>query len=198
MKICIATPSHSGAVCVPFAVSLAETMKALTAVGIECQWRVLCFSSFIQSAREEMARDFLASDYTDLVFIDDDMGWTPEGLVQLVSHDVDVVGAICPRKREPPDFNVNLLRDKRGNRIEENGLLECAYIGTAFLRIRRGAFTWLPGPQFFDARWERDRLIGEDAWFCREYRRAGGRIWADPGIAVTHTGQKTWTARFEE
>lgn len=177
---------------VPFAVSLVNTIKGLTAAGIECQWRTLSFSSFIQAAREKLAREFWNTDYTDLVFIDDDMSWEPEGFARLLSHDVDVVGAICPRKRDN-EWNVNLL-SKDGERIRCGELLECAYIGTAFIRIRRGVVEKMP--RMFDAPLEGGRIIGEDAWFCREWRRMGGRVWADPEISVGHLGIKEWRAKF--
>lgn len=193
MKLCIATPSHSGQVCVPFAVSLTNTVKALTSEGIEVQWRVLCFASFIHVVRDKMAREFMASDYTDLLFIDDDMGWDTEGLLTMLAADVDVVGAICPKKTEKASWAVNLLRDG----VEQNGLLECAYVGTAILRIRRGAFEKMPG-QYFDAQHEANGFIGEDAWFCREQRRLGGRVWADPRVSVTHTGMKNWQGRYDD
>ena len=141
-----------------------------------------------------MAREFLASDYTDLVFIDDDMGWPEDGLLKLLTYDVDVVGAVCPRRTTPITWNVNLLREA-GKRIERDGLSECAYIGTAFLRIRRSAFDLLPG-HYFDAKYEGERFIGEDAWFCREIRRNGGRVWADPTIEMTHTGPYVWRGTY--
>ncbi len=191
MKLCIATPSHSGTVHVPFTISLVNTVKALTAANVEVRWQALSFASFIHAARDKMAREFMASDYTDLVFADADTGWTTEGILGLLTHDVDVVGAIYPKRRDPIDWAVKLL----GN--EENGLLECSYIGTALLRIRRKAFETLPG-RYFDAMYEGDRIIGEDVWFCREYRRHGGRVWADPNISVTHTGPKDWRGNYSE
>lgn len=194
MKVCVATPCLTGMTCADFTRSLVDTAKALALAGVEMQWRVLSFCNFIHAARNEMAREFLASDYTDLVFIDDDMGWEVGGLLQMLSRDVDVVGAICPRRKDPIEWNVNLLRGPDGQRIERDGLLECAYIGTALLRIRRTALERMGRP--FNAGYEDARFIGEDAWFCREFRRGGGRVWADPAITVTHTGLKSWSGNY--
>lgn len=197
MKLCIATPCHSGQVCVPFAVSLADTIKALTAAGIEVQWRVLSFASFIHVVREKMAREFLATDYTDLLFADDDMGWDVEGILNMIASDAEVVGAICPKKRAKVDWAVNLLNDVEGNHIGRNGLLECSYVGTALMRVKRGVFEQMPG-RLFDAQHEGERFIGEDAWFCREWRRLGGRVWADPRVSIIHTGLKNWEGRYAD
>lgn len=198
MRLCIATPTHSGTVCVPFVTSLANTLKALTAGGIEVQWRALSFASFIHAARDRMAREFMASDYTDLLFADADMGWDTEGLLRMLAHDVDVVGAICPKRRDPIEWAVNLLKDADGNRIEQDGLMQCAYVGTALMRIRRGVFERMGAGHYFDAGYEGQGFIGEDAWFCREFRRAGGRVWADPTVTVSHTGPKDWRGSYSE
>lgn len=197
MKLCIATPTHAGTFPTSFTVSLMNTVKAMTAMGLEVQWRVLSGSSFIHEAREQMAREFLASDYTDLLFIDDDMGWNELELLTMAASDVEVVGAICPKKKDETEFVVNLLRDASGNRIEYCGLLECAYVGTALLRIKREAFHRFP-KRFFNIEHTPNGMIGEDAWFCREFRKNGGRVWADPRLKVTHTGRKDWKARYAD
>lgn len=179
---------------VPFAASIIDTVKALTLAGVEVQWKVRSFSNFIDFARETMARDFLLSDYTDLVFIDDDIGWDVGGLLKMLTRDVDIVGAICPRRKDTPEWNVNLLRDAEGKRIEQDGMLECAYIGTALMRIRRCVIERMK--RCFDAGYEGAGYIGEDAWFCREWRGMGGRIWAEPDITITHTGLKSWSGNY--
>jgi hypothetical protein len=171
-----------------------DTTKALTLAGVEMQWKVISFSNFIDLTREKMVREFVQSDYTDLVFIDDDMGWDVGGLLKMLTADVDVVGAICPRRKDVMEWNVNLLNDAQGNRIEQDGMLECAYIGTALMRIRRSVIERME--RCFDAGYEGTGYIGEDAWFCREWRKMGGRIWAEPGITVTHTGLKIWSGNY--
>lgn len=171
-----------------------DTVSALALASIEVQWHALSFCNFIQCARNEMTREFLESDFTDLMFIDDDMGWDVGGFLKLMSRDVDVVGAICPRRKDAREWNVNLLHDAQGRRIENDGLLECAYIGTALMRIRRSAVERMA--RCFDAGYERGGFIGEDAWFCREFRRTGGRIWAEPDITISHTGPKEWIGNY--
>jgi hypothetical protein len=194
VKVRICTPCLTGAVCVPFVRSMVDTVSALALANIEVQWQALSFCNFIQCARNNMVREFLATDCTDLVFIDDDMGWEVGGFLKLMSRDVDVVGAICPRRKDEREWNVNLLHDAQGRRIENEGLLECAYVGTALMRIRRPAIERLT--RCFDAKYEDSGFIGEDAWFCREFRRAGGRIWAEPDITISHTGLKEWAGNY--
>jgi hypothetical protein len=192
VKVCIATPSLIGSTCVEFTRSLTDTAKALTLAGIEMQWRTLVFSNFIHAARNELVKEFLASDYTDLVFADDDIGWPAEGLVKMLLRQVPVVGAICPR-RKAGEWNVNLLRAD-GHLIENDGLLECAYVGTALMCIKREALEQMP--RAFDAGYEEAGFIGEDAWFCRQWRRMGGRVWAEPNITITHSGLNAWSGNY--
>jgi hypothetical protein len=189
----VCTPCLSGMVSVPFTRSLVETAQALALADISLQWQALSFCNFIHCARNELVRKFLASDCTDLLFIDDDMGWEVGGVLRMLSQDVDVIGAICPRRKDVREWNVNLLTQD-GKRIEQDGMLECAYIGTALMRIRRSALERMG--RCFDAGYEEAGFIGEDAWFCREFRRMGGRIWADPDITITHTGLKDWTGNY--
>ena len=197
MKLFIATPTHSGEVCASFTISLLNTVKALTTAGIETRWQVLSHSSFIHAARNKLASDFMASDYTDLLFADADMGWDVEGMLRMLSTDYGIVGAICPKKKDPVEWVVNLYRDATGGLIEHEGLYECGYIGTALMRIKRGVFEKMPKP-WFDVRTEGERIIGEDALFCRKWREMGNRIWAAPYIHVTHTGQKEWQGRYDD
>lgn len=198
MKLWIATPSHSGKVTVTFAWSLADTLQALQSAKIAVRWNVILYCSFPHAARDKLVRDFLKSDYTDILFIDDDMGWEVGGLLQMLLSDVDVVGAICPKRSDKPVWAVNLLSDANGQRIEKDGLLEAAWVGTAIMRIRRSVFERMPD-RYFNAGFEPDGgFIGEDAWFCREWRRLGGQVWADPRMSVIHSGQKDWHGNYSE
>jgi hypothetical protein len=192
VKLFIATPTHSGEVCAAYAVSLVSTTALLSA-----RVQILPHSNFIHNARNILAKEFMASDCTDLLFADADMGWDVEGLLRMLPSDFGVVGAICPRKTEPITWNVNLYRDAGGKPIEHEGLYECGYVGTALMRIKRGVFERLPYP-WFNVEYEGERLIGEDAWFCRKWREMGNRIWAAPYIHVTHTGPKQWQGRYDD
>jgi hypothetical protein len=193
MKLMICTPSLTGSVCVRFVQSMIDTVKALTLAGIEVQWHALSFSNFVDAARNAQVKAFLDSDCTDLMFIDDDMGWDVGGLLRMLCLDADVVGAICPRRCDPLEWNVNLL-SVDGKRIEQDGMLECAYVGTGVMRIRRRVIEQME--RCFDTAYENGRKIGEDAWFCREWRRLGGQVWAYPDITITHTGLKEWRGNY--
>lgn len=177
MKLFIATPTHSGDVCHTFTISLINTIKTLTAAGIEARWQVLAYSGFIQSARNKLASDFMASGYTDLLFADADMGWDIDGLLRMLAEKAPVALAICPKKKDP---------------------LEWVFNGTALMRIKRQVFEDMPKPWFNVEMDDEGRVTtGEDAWFCRKWRGYGGDICAVPYIEVSHTGKKEWKGRYD-
>lgn len=196
MKVYICTPTHSGTVHVPFVISVLNLVKILTLSGIEVAWEALSFSSFIQSARNQMAQKFMESDYTDLLFIDADVGFEVEGVLKMLLRDVDVIGIPVIKRQDKEEFTINLLKDANGNRIEKDGMMEVASVATAILRIRRNVFENWKGGRFFDAMYEGDRMLGEDVWFCRKFREQGGRIWIEPNVLCSHTGQKSWVGKF--
>lgn len=177
MKVWIATPSLTGTVTCEFANSLAETMVACSLSGIDASWHVLAHANLLHFARDQMAREFMASDSTDLLFIDDDMQWDAIELLQMLDRPEPVVGALVPTQR---GWNAGF----NGRRKQE--LKGCAYLGTGIMRIKRSVLE-LIGRPYFDARYEDDRRIGEDAWFCREVQRHGGEIWAMQ-LSVSHRG----------
>lgn len=195
MKVMIGTPTHSGACTTNFVESMFEFAQLSALAKIDVQWQTLSFCSFPHSARERIARKFMDGGFTDLVFIDDDIGFDPIGVMKVLLQDADVIGIPCPRRSGEGKLVVNPLRDGAGNPIMSGELMECAYVGTGIMRIRRSALERMEVggcEHYFDAGWEGDDFIGEDAWFCREFRRLGGRVWAMPGIKTTHAGQKVW------
>lgn len=182
MRVMICTPSLNSQVTTGFAHSMIETMTMLSMIdGINAQWNTLAGCNFLHFARNKMVLDFLDSNATDLLFIDDDMQWSAEDIVaMLIKHDdKDIIGGICPISE--CDWNTRLIGDSDGS------LFGCYYVGTGIMRIKRSAFDRFNGPPYFDTDYKDNRMVGEDAWFCRKVRANGGRIWAMP-IGVTHRG----------
>jgi len=162
----------------------------------------------IGAARDRCAAHFLASDCTDMLFIDADIGFTAADVNRILSHDVDVVGGCYPLKEDGKPTLV--LSPYEGAAIDpETGLQECVAIGTGFLRIRREALDRIKSAtprleyeddkgakfhHFFDSYIEDRKLWGEDIGFCRRLRACGGKIFADWGIHLTHSGNKVFRA----
>ena len=171
---------------------------------------------YMPVVRNKLLKRFLVSEYTDLVFLDADIGWNPKDLVRLLLHDKDVVAAAAPFRANPEGYPSSLIM-KDGKIVQEDGLLESAIAATAFMRIRKqvfGLFIEEFGEKLiiseknakeeetdrylniFDTGQIGDKWWGEDTRFCDVYRKLGGRIWIDPEIPLTHTGTHTWSGHF--
>jgi hypothetical protein len=220
--------SRSVFICTPIArhpvrqytIALARTFAHLLQLGIRGYIQTVVGSSNLPHARNELVASFLASDYTDLLWIDDDMGWEPNDVVRLLASDKQVIGAVGAKKRYLPDQNPEkwCVRIAPGRTFlqDEMGAIQVDGIGTAFLRIQRSVFEVMAAehPEWKrrgfptmpeDARrWmyrfyrfgDDEEGLGEDFLFCREWMRLGGSVWADPAIRLVHVGEAEFTGNF--
>lgn len=190
MKLMICTPCRTGLVQHRFMISVIDLIKALTITGVECAWKVLAYHGYVHLARDRLTMDFMSSGYSDLLFVDDDIGFDPGGVLRMLGRDVDVIGAVCCKRNAEHEPVVRLLQPRR----ELDGMVECIYIGTGLLRIRRDALAKFAsvGIQFFNVHDHRGKAMGEDVWFCNNHRALGGRVWAEQGVHTTHTGPHVW------
>jgi FkbM family methyltransferase len=95
-------------------------------------------SPHVGRSRNMMTRLFLEGDYTDLLFIDSDIVFSPAHVERILSHPERVVGGIYFKKNE--DIAEACLNTLTKPILKENGLNQVAYIGTGFLRIKRVVF----------------------------------------------------------
>ncbi len=157
----------------------------------------------IGAARDRCVGRFMRSDCTDLLFIDSDIGFTAADVKRIMRHDVDIVGGCYPLKQDGKP--VAVLSRVEGATVDKNGLQEAIAIGTGFLRFNRNVFERFKAAyphleyvsdagaiehHYFDSYVEDRTLWGEDIGFCRRWRALGGKIYADWGIALTHSGNK--------
>ena len=201
----IATPCLDGNVNAHYTASLVRTMSALQQRG----WRSpqIDFeigNSLIADARNKLVARFLASDCSDLVFIDADLSWSPDDLLRLATIDAPFVAGVYQRKsRTKIDFAV-----KFGPAIgmDAQRLIAVERVGTGFMRLRRDclekmvaahASLRLTNPvarddanfyALFDTTIVDGQFIGEDFSFCDRWRALGGKVFIDPSIALAHHG----------
>lgn len=209
----IAIPAYTGSLTVQCAASLFAGLGDLARRGIVAEVRFLAGLCYIDIARDKMAAEFLASDCTDLVFLDDDVGFPPDGLWQILRHDRAIVGGVYPKKRDDLQWPFKPLRSPEGNYVmDDDGLLECSALPTGFLRISRKALETMiaamPERAYSDDEGQalhdlfpRDRIDGrkrgEDYGFCALARDCGLKLFCEPDLTLTHTGQHTWTGNYD-
>lgn len=201
--------------------SIAKTLVHLQQAGIHSYVQQVVGNSNLPRARNELVAAFLASDYDDFLFIDDDMGWRPNDVVRLLASDKDLIGAVGCKKVVRPDTDPAkwCLRtlDQPLNQ-DEMGAIEIKAIGTGFVKISRAVFNrmimahpewkrrgWPNMPeavrawyyQFFRFDPNDPDEPGEDIEFCREWRSLGGSVWLDPTIKLIHVGEYEYTGDLE-
>lgn len=103
LRLMVATPLYGGAEA-DYLRSVVGLGGAAARAGVSCAFAWLSNNAVIDRARNVLAAAFLQSDATHLVFIDGDIGFVPEELLDLAARmQADdrfaVVGAPCPKRR---------------------------------------------------------------------------------------------------
>ena len=139
--VLFATPSLDHRVCMDFFCSSLETQRLLMAAGIGQGYIQIGGDCYLAKVRNKLVAQFLAhADATDLFFLDDDIGWQPEKVIEFLSRPEEVVAGIYPKKSDDLDFPVELEADaETGQLIERDGMVRASAVPTGFLRIKRAA-----------------------------------------------------------
>jgi len=182
----------------------------------------------ISSPDIEWVRNFLLTywydktpRYSHLLFIDDDMGFLPDIVIDMLLFNEPVVGALYPKKVYPVQWAVSGIAnpESRGPFLEVEGL------GCGCFLIRRDAVTTMieKMPHLIDTKkyaTENDfmnregltRLIrlfnciedeakgrvSEDISFCRRWRECGGQVWAATHHKMVHVGPHEYAQTYAE
>jgi hypothetical protein len=150
-----------GGMCIGnYASALMQLPMICSRNGIMLYYTYMMNESLITRARNSIAYDFLASDATHLMFIDADIGFNPNDIVEMVKRDVDICCGLYPKKEiswgrvtqavqngVPPHelkdhtgtFVVNLVNNER-TEIKMDELFEIENGGTGFMLIKREVF----------------------------------------------------------
>src|SRR4051794_31886871 len=104
--VMIGTPAMDGRLHAQYVDSLLRTQMSLQRAQKKWSVKFELQDSLVMSARNSIVAAFRASDATDLIFIDSDIGWDPQALLSLLAHDVPVVAGVYRRKSEKLSFTV--------------------------------------------------------------------------------------------
>lgn len=208
MKIAIMTPTRSGNVHHEYALSLANTFRALP------QWEMAWFTALgnlpLQDARSMCVAQALAWGADKLDFVDDDISFTPEDFVWLNRQPVEAVTGYYVMRGDDPIKTITIKFLDDGRQTDDRGLMQVAGAGFGFIRFDRSVFEkmadecplmyakelpddvaahfrdWFPfglGPSVVDGKLSR---AGEDIHFCNRMRAKGIPLWLDPRIQLGH------------
>lgn len=206
-KVFIAVAAYEGCGA-GFTYALFHTGAALAAARIGYELAIYSGNCHVDDSRNRLTRDFLASDCTDMVFLDADVGWNASDFLKLLAYDRDVVAGIYPKKNGDDTFPVKLFPGEIWS--DADGLIEVQGVPTGFLRIRRHVVETLAEdaekynakndrafatPCIFERQIHEGTRWGGDYVFCRKWRAKGGKVYIDPLMRFEHSGEDTWTGQ---
>jgi len=213
----VALPAYDFKVSLKLAVSLARLAQAAPQHGIDIQIGSVCGCSVVSRARNLLAKDFLESNCTDLIFIDSDINFEPEDVLRLMawtSEPKKGIVAGVPRVRGEERVYITLLDYDENNELTMNGmgLVRAKRVATAFMMVRRDVFETLVEahpewtyhdkktdrmlPALFDFKLTEEGYMGEDFLFCDRTREVGFEVWVDPTIKLGHMGVQEYLGDF--
>ena len=217
-RIFFALPAYDFKVSLKLATSLVKfAMFAPQIYGVGIQIGSICGCSVVSRARNLLARQFLDSDCTDLMFIDSDINFEPNDILRLLAWTTTkgIAAGIPVARKKNKTFISTLDQDEDGNVVmDKMGLVRAKRVATAFMMVQRKVFedmdAKMPGLEywdentqttlksFFDFKSTPEGYIGEDYLFCDRARELGHEVWIDPTIKLGHMGVEEFMGCFGE
>jgi hypothetical protein len=220
IHLVVATPCFGGQVSSIYAGSIFHLQRAARSrPNIELTVLMRDGDALITRARANLVTLFLDNpSATHLLFVDADIGFSPDQVFRLIESGADVVAGVYPIKRVNWDKAKRMLESGRPKPSEHvvvvNGFTRVRYAGTGFLMIRRHVFERMCehpayAPLQFFREHSVDALAGspnrfalfecmidpktgtylsEDFAFCKRWTDIGGEIWADLESRLDHVG----------
>lgn len=216
-NIYISTPCYTGKVDLNYHVSMLMTMKFLGENRIRHMFNY-AVSTGVDAARSKHATEFLSTDCTHLMMIDDDMAWAPDLVARLLSENVDIIGVPYRRKMINPVRFTTRHGENLEVKEEKPYMVKVDGIGTGMMLVKREVFEALlpetpavqynkDGPltrMFFrhdfvqDHHVEGNTYMSEDYNFCRLAREKGFDVWAYVDEEVAHMGMVAYRGSYSE
>jgi hypothetical protein len=223
-RIMIGLPAYDFKVSVKLAIALAQFCVEAPSHGVDIQICNISGCSVVSRVRNLIVKDFMASECTDLMFIDSDITFDPKDIFRLMAWNIDpkkgIVGGIPVARKKGSIYISTLDQDKDGGiYMNAYGLVKAKRIATAFMLIRRDVIQTLidnhPEWQYHDDRVENghpdkfcysvfdfqskpDGYVGEDYTFCDRAAEHGYEVWIDPTIKLGHLGMTEFAGSFGE
>lgn len=208
-KLAIFTSFNSYHAYAPYVISLARTLLVLSKLGVDVDYLARPADFHIERAVNNTLTEIMeGGQYTDILMIDSDESWEPEGVVRMLLHPEEIVGATYPMKNRAQQY-VGAIKLEDGvpvGRILKDGsaLLAAYRLAGGFLRIKVSALKkWAAAypdlvsdepdgrkVQFFSRMLAEDGLGNtmycQDMAFSKRWLDIGGTLWLDPMVKVDH------------
>lgn len=206
-KLAVFTSFYSHVAYAPYIRSLVTTLGLLHELGIKHDYLMRPSDFHIERAINNTLTEVMErGDFTDILLIDSDESWEPEGVVRLLLHPQEIVGGSY-RMKNAWDQYVGSPKYEDGLPVgkmlpDGTALLEADRVAAGFLRIKVSALRKFHDhypdlrseepdgikTQFF-TRIIRDGVMHcQDMAFSRLWKEMGGQLWIDPEIKIGHWG----------
>ena len=213
----IGIPCYGGMVSEPTMTSFLRFVLLASQAGLNWSLDTMVNESLVTRARNNlMAKMMTNTAATHFMFIDADIRFQPESILQMMAYDKDVIGGLYPKKALPVSYVINL---KPQTKIQGD-IFTVDTMGTGFLMFKRNVYEKLInahpetkyvddvglGKQFepmmysiFDCKIdERGHYLSEDWLFCRRWQDIGGEIWAHSKVLLNHVGHYEYAGDLDK
>jgi glycosyltransferase involved in cell wall biosynthesis len=183
--------------------ALEASVPVLDAAGIKHQAVFEIGSAYISHARATMLRKALDTQPDAVVFIDHDLGWSPDDLLRLIQTPGDVVAGTYRFKQPAEEYMGTWHTGDDGRPVtREDGCIRAEWVPAGFLKVTAGAVDafmraypelvygprYRPSIDLFNHGAHKGVWYGEDYAFSRRWNETGGDIWLIPDLELTHYG----------
>ena len=211
MTLMIGLPCAGGIVSEKTTLGLFNLGKKLVRNNIHHGLLTLTNSSLITQARSKIANFFINNtEHEYLFFLDSDIGFNPDDVLKLMSHQVPIVSGAYPMKIIPERYCVDVVQpeERHGDLLKINGN------GMGFVLIHRQVFLdiarhhpnlkYVPSDyhsdtphspeemnnsfHFFAEQQSDNGFMSEDKSFFYRAQKVGYNIFLDTSIRLNHTG----------
>jgi hypothetical protein len=206
------------------------TFESVTNLAIELTVNgIPAFVKTLQDADIAMVRGIAVTLWYDtvptshLLFCDDDMGFEPQLILDMLALNEPLVGAVYPARGEKhPGYPIWIGGPLPTEIPQDSTFLEVEFVGTGVMLIRRDVITGMleKWPDMSDTRFHDhqpiladlgvNRIIRcfeqmdlpnrarvpEDYSFCLRHRACGGKIFANINHNVIHIGKKAYAGSY--
>lgn len=210
--ILVGTPSYDGKIGW-------QTVSGLIELGHICAQNRIGYAmdlipgdAFIGHARNMIAHRFLKMGFRDLMFVDADIGFEAADAVKLCRAEPELACGLYRIKKDRMVYPAR-FQDPPEYHPSDPNLIRLHWGPAGFMRIRATVFEKMKAA--FPDDWYMDSATGEkvydffpggrhgnhfsseDVAFCDRARACGIELWCLQGIALTHTGTKTWESKWQ-
>lgn len=157
INLMIGTPMYGAQCSAHYTFSNLNLARVASSQNIDINYQFITTESLVTRARNDIARTFMQSNCSHLLFIDADIGFEPSDVVKLLNHDLDLVCGGYPAKTIDwntihhaanngvrADFLQNYASPYIYNRVDGTpqvgDLIEVKEAGTGFMMIKRSVF----------------------------------------------------------